>query len=79
MEIEEAVVGAKVVSLRKFCEIKVGTNGVIVEDYGSGVTVAWDLPYRPAIPAGFTVEEVGDMWAVDPDCPVRDGFNKKKN
>ena len=36
----------------QFSGIPVGTQGVIDEDYGSGVMVAWDLANHP-LPPGY--------------------------
>ncbi len=48
----EATVGTRVRSTVDFAGVPVGTEGVIDEDYGSGVTVAWDLPDSP-LPKGY--------------------------
>lgn len=69
-------IGDKVESLRDFSNVPKGTVGYIVEDYGTGVTVAWDLPHRP-YPHDMSFEAVGKMWAVDHKCPLRDGFDKE--
>lgn len=53
-----------------------GTQGWIVQDYGTGVLVAWNLPDRP-YPEDMTLEEVASMPAVNPLCPYRDGFDKE--
>ena len=46
----EANVGIHVVSLRDFACVPKGTEGVIDEDYGTGVMIAWDLPEQPLPP-----------------------------
>lgn len=46
MKPEQAKVGVRVRMLAEWATIPVGTEGVIVEGYGTGVTVAWDLPSR---------------------------------
>jgi len=69
-------IGQKVKNNRAFSGVPEGTEGYVVEDYGSGVTIAWDLPHRP-YPHEFTYEQVAEMWAVDPTCPLRDGFDKE--
>jgi hypothetical protein len=73
MHLIEAKVGVRIKSNRTFAGIPVGTQGVIDEDYGTGVTVAWDLPDRP-LPDGYT------QWdgspAITPGLPLRDGFDK---
>lgn len=58
----EAAVGRRVRSLVAFSGVPLGTEGVIDEDYGSGVTVTWDLPNRP-LSAGWP--------------PLRDRFDKE--
>lgn len=70
------MIGTKVKNIVAFAGVPKGTPGVIVEDYGSGITVAWDLPDKP-YPKDKTPEEVAAMWAIDPECPLRDGFDKQ--
>ena len=62
-------VGDRVRSLRSFVGINKGDEGVIIEDYGTGVCVAWE-PYPRDIPLALIV----NLYAVDPACPQRDGF-----
>ena len=73
MNISEAIVGMRVRSLVDFSGVPKGTEGIIDEDYGSGVMVAWDLPGRP-LPKGYreVVEDVLRDRAI-----LRDGFDKK--
>ena len=52
MKPETATVWIRVRSLVEFSEVPRATAGVIDEDYGSGVMVAWDLPKRQ-LPAGY--------------------------
>jgi hypothetical protein len=73
---KEFVVGAYVKNKRAFVDVPEGTLGLIVEDYGTGFMVAWDLPNRP-IPRYLTASQIGAMFAIDPMCPIRDGFDKK--
>lgn len=83
MERTDALVGARVRSLRDFSGVDEGTEGVIDEDYGSGVVVAWDLEDRP-LPEGYP-ENVDDprirgkVLTTGPDgfeTPIlRDGFS----
>ena len=68
--------GTKVECIEDFPALPAGTVGYIVEDYGSGIMIAWDLPHRP-YPKDKTPEEVADMWAIDAACPIRDGFDKE--
>lgn len=44
MKLEEAKVGTHVKTNVDFADVPTGTIGVIVEDYGTGVTVQWALP-----------------------------------
>ena len=57
MKIEEATVGARVRSNVEFSCVPTGSPGRIVEDYGTGVMVEWDLPsnYKP-LTDGFDKE-----------------------
>jgi hypothetical protein len=73
----EAKVGTRIRSLLGFSGVPKGTEGVIDEDYGPGVTIAWDLPTRP-LPKGyrrFTGLFNHPSW--DRPCILRDGFDKK--
>lgn len=72
---KEYKVGARVRSLEAYRDVPKGTEGVICEDYGSGVMVAWDLPDRPL--PDLPMECIARMYAVIPQCPLRDGFDKK--
>ena len=74
MEKEEAKIGTKVKSLRDFSGVSKGTTGVIDEDYGNGVMVAWDLPNRP-LPPSWSFENKGTIPRHE--WPLRDGFNKE--
>ena len=76
MKIEEVRIGQEVSSTVAFVDVPRGTRGVIVEDYGSGFMVAWDLPDRP-YPHWKSPEEVGAMMALEKHCPLRDGFDKE--
>lgn len=44
---DEATVGTRVRALVAVSDVPKGTAGVIDEDFGRGVMVAWDLPGRP--------------------------------
>lgn len=66
--------GQRVKTLVNFSGVPTGTEGVIDEDYGSGVMVAWDLPDRP-LPKGYKVWD--GKPAFHPGTPLRDGFDKK--
>lgn len=69
-------IGTPVKTNRHLVGVPAGVEGVVIEDYGSGITVAWDLPDRP-YPKDKTPEQVKRMWAIEPGCPLRDGFDKK--
>jgi len=72
----EYVLGTPVKTLVAFSGVPLGTTGYIVEDYGSGITIAWDLPDHP-YPKDIPPEEIAKMWAVNYKCPLRDGFDKE--
>jgi hypothetical protein len=74
MKKSDAIIGQRVKTLRGFSGVPEGTEGVIDEDYGSGVTVAWDLPDRP-LPEGY--KQWNGKPAVAPGQPLRDGFDKE--
>ena len=69
---EQAKIGVKIMSLESYHGVPVGTYGVIDEDYGRGVMVAWDLPEYP-LPAGYSQHD--GTWAVRSRL-LRDGFDK---
>lgn len=68
----EAQIGTRVRSMRDFSGVPSGSHGVIDEDYGSGITVAWDLPNNP-LPPGYRAYD--GKWAVETGI-LRDGFDK---
>lgn len=74
MNVEQARVGTRIRTLMEFSGVPEGTQGVIDEDYGSGVMVAWDLPGRP-LPPGYRAHS-GRPPAVT--GLLRDGFDKRK-
>jgi len=69
-------IGQRVQTMRAYDGVPKFTEGVIVEDYGTGVMIAWDRPHNP-IPTDMTPEGIGKMMAIDPRCPLRDGFDKE--
>ena len=71
METKDATVGTRVKSLTAFIDVPVGTEGVIDEDYGTGVMVAWDLPERP-LPKGYKSHDGSPAIIND---LLRDGFS----
>ncbi len=73
METKQAIVGQRIKTLREFSGVPAGTEGVIDEDYGTGVTVAWDLPTRP-LPKNW---RYAGQYACHPGVPLRDGFDKE--
>lgn len=72
MKAEQAQLGRRIRTLIDFSGVPQGTEGVIDQDYGSGVMVAWDLLDRP-LPAGYR-EFAGGATALH--RILRDGFNK---
>lgn len=69
---EQVRIGQRVRSLRPFSGIPIGTEGVIDEDYGTGVMVAWDLPTRP-LPQGYRAHAGESTIRTG---ILRDGFDK---
>ncbi len=66
LSLNEAIVGAKVRCLCDFPGVPMDTVGQIVEDYDTGIMVAWDLPDRPLpakTPAGFLQCRGLTTWA----------------
>lgn len=72
MDVSEAIVGTRVRSLMDFYGVPKGTEGICDEDYGSGVTIAWDLRDQP-LPPGYRVY---DGRSAIQSRLVRDGFDK---
>jgi len=64
--------GTRVRTLRVFAALPAGTEGVVDEDYGTGVMIAWDLP-RGILPAGYAKYDgvPGARSRI-----IRDGFDK---
>ncbi len=75
LSLDEASVGNKVRCLCDFPNVPMNTIGLIVEDYDTGITVAWDLSDRPL--GNMTPAEITTMYAINPKCPLRDGFDKE--
>jgi hypothetical protein len=71
---DEAKVGTRVRTLVEFSDVPKGTAGVIDEDYGRGVMVAWDLPGR-SLPRGYQAHEGRPAVATG---ILRDGFDKER-
>jgi hypothetical protein len=72
MKVEHAIVGTRVRSLRDFVGVPLGTEGVIDEDYSTGVMVAWDFPDSP-LPSGYREYDGKPAFATS---ILRDGFDK---
>lgn len=70
---DQAQVGTRIRSLVPFAGVPRGTEGVIDQDYGTGVMVAWDLP-RSRLPVNY--REYDGQWAVASRI-LRDGFDKE--
>jgi hypothetical protein len=73
MKISEVTIGTRVKSLVDFSAVPKGTEGVIDEDYGTGVMIAWDLPDSP-LPEDYVVYD--DRPAIVSGI-LRDGFDKE--
>lgn len=69
-------IGRPVEAIHQFPGVPKGTKGIIIQDYGTGIMIGWDKPERP-YPKGKPPEVVAAMLAVNPQCPLRDGFDKK--
>jgi hypothetical protein len=69
---QEARIGTRVKTFVAFSGVPEGTEGVIDEDYVTGVTVAWDLPDQP-LPAGYRLY---DGRPAIQSRLLRDGFDK---
>jgi len=67
-------VGVRVRSLVPFSGVPKGTEGVIDEDYGTGLMVAWDLLGSP-LPQGYRVYDGRPAVA---SGILRDGFDKAR-
>ena len=76
MTVDQACIGNRVRTLVDWPEVPAGTEGVIDEDYGTGVMVAWDLPNRP-LPANY--EKMHHLTALQLRGLgiLRDGFSNK--
>ena len=75
MKLEDAEIGKRVRSLKDFDSVPKGTEGVIDEDYGTGIMVAWDLDHYP-IPKGYREFDKNTPIGEKPYL-LRDGFDKK--
>lgn len=73
MTLDQAKVGVLVKSTCHFSGVPKGTEGVIDEDYGDGVMVAWDLPARP-LPKHYRKYDGVPMIK---SGILRDGFSKE--
>lgn len=70
---EQATIGTRVRTLVDFSGVDKGTEGVIDEDYKTGVMVAWDLPGR-RLPSGYREFAMARTMR---HFLTRDGFDKK--
>jgi len=70
----EVRIGLRVKSNRDFCAVPKGTDGVLDEDYGDGVMIAWDLPDSP-LPFGYS--EYDGVPATRSGI-LRDGFDNEE-
>jgi len=73
---QEAKTGTRIKSLVEFTGVPKGTEGVIDEDYGNGVMIAWDKPnkHSAALPPGYKKHN-GEPYIKT--GILRDGFSKK--
>lgn len=76
MVLSEITLGRRVRTNQAFSGVSEGTEGIICEDYGTGITIAWDKPDRP-LPEGLTPKQIAEMYQIDPECPLKDGFDKE--
>lgn len=76
MEKKDIEIGIMVKTNRDFVDVLKGTKGMIIEDYGTGIMIAWDLPNKKPLP-NKSPEEILRMYAINPECPLRDGFDKE--
>lgn len=67
-------IGTRVQTMQDWPGVPKFTEGLIIEDYGTGVTVAWNRPHNP-LPDNMTPQEIAAMYAINPSCPLRDGFS----
>jgi len=74
MTAAEIEIGRRVKALLNFADVPKGTEGVIDQDYGTGVMIAWDLPDRP-LPRGYMEY---DGKPVVQTGILRDGFDKER-
>jgi hypothetical protein len=70
-------IGTRVKALKALSGVPEGTIGVVDEDYGKGVMVAWDLQKKP-LPAGWEDFERDRSRFRRTEWPLRDGFDKKE-
>jgi hypothetical protein len=67
-------IGKRVRALLNFADVPRGTEGVIDQDYGTGIMIAWDLPEQP-LPQGY--REYDGKPVIQTNI-LRDGFDKKR-
>jgi hypothetical protein len=76
MMVEQAKLNVRVKTLVEWSGVPIGTQGVIDEDYGTGVTVAWDLPFGIVKPGyRFDIKDP-KTWPFNTGI-CRDGFDKE--
>lgn len=69
---DEIRIGQRVRTLRDFVSVPKGTEGILDQDYGSGIMIAWDLP-ESRLPHGYA--EYDGKPAIATGI-LRDGFDK---
>lgn len=76
MKRKDAKVGVWVRSLRDFSGVPKGTIGIIDEDYGRGVMVAWDLKGTTReLPPNYDVDSWKQLPIGKRPNILRDGFS----
>lgn len=73
MTINEGKIGTRVRTQVAFSCVPQFTEGIIDQDYISGVMVAWDLPDQP-LPPGYRVYDGKPAFV---SGILRDGFDKE--
>lgn len=73
MMLYEVRIGLRAKSLRDFSGVPMGTEGVIDEEYDTGIMIAWDLPGNP-LPVGYSKYDGRPTITTG---ILRDGFDKR--
>lgn len=73
LTLQNIQIGSRVKSRYNFSDVTAGTEGIIDEDYVTGIMVAWDLPEHP-LPDGYQTHDGRPAFATG---ILRDGFDKE--